>query len=396
MAHIFIAQLVLILLSARLLGELAERCKLPPVIGELFAGVLLGPSLLGWIDSTESIQLLAKIGIILFLFEVGIEADFQKLSESGLKAGAAAIAGVIGPFVLGYWVSAHIFALDVIPSFFIASTMTATSIGITVRVLNELGRQKGAETQIVLGAAILDDIIGIVILSVLYEFTLGGHVSFMQIIDIIPLIIFFVIVAPITAKIISSLINRYEERSNIPGLLPTMIVAFILSFAWFAEFFKAPELLGGFAAGLALSPTFRLPLPTWLVPKEQFSSRVLTAMRPIIYLFAPIFFVDIGLSLNARAIDWSSPFIWAFSSLLLLTAVIGKLAAGFMLWGESRFVRWTVGIAMIPRGEVGLVFAEVGRVQGVFNQELYAGIIIVIACTTIITPCVMRRIYARN
>ena len=193
----------------------------------------------------------------------------------------------------------------------------------------------------------------------------------------------------------SLVIKRFDARSEIPGLIPTTIVSLVLFFAWLAHAIGAPELLGGFAAGLALSRRFFLPLGIALHVDELFAERIETQMRPIVQLFTPIFFVLVGLSLNLREIDWSSSFIWVFSLSLLVAAVAGKLL-GALLVKDSWPVRWMIGTAMVPRGEVGLIFAELGRESGIFSNEVYAGMVIVIALTTLLPPFIMKWYYSRH
>lgn len=391
----FFLQLVIILFAARFLGELAAKFGVPSVIGELLAGVLLGPSLLHLIEPTEVIKLLAEIGIILLLFEVGLETDFNKLKQTGIKPFIVAIGGVIVPLVLGFVISYYIFQLNLLISLLIGCTLTATSIGITMRVLTDLKRQSSDEAQIVLGAAVIDDIIGIILLSVIYEFSIGKEINYLDIGQIALFILLFLILAPLAVKLISSIIKYYEDRSEIPGLVPTTIVALILFFAWIAHQVGAPELLGGFAAGLALSPQFFPPLGKFLQINEAFTHKIEGQMKPIIYLFAPIFFVTVGLSLNLREINWHSGFIWLLSLSLLFAAIFGKLFSGFLLIRDNTWMKWAVGLAMIPRGEVGLIFAELGRTHKILDNDLYAALLIVISVTTIATPFAMRYFYLR-
>ena len=389
----FFLQLVIILFAARFFGELVARFNIPSVIGELFAGILIGPSILNLIEPTETIKLLAEIGIILLLFEVGLETDLTRLAKTGFRPFVVAIGGVVIPFVLGFFVSYQLFQLNMLISLFIASTLTATSIGITIRVLTDLKRQTGNESQIVLGAAVIDDIIGIILLSVLYEFSKGGGVNFFDVGKIAIFILLFLILAPLAAKLISSLIRYYERQSDIPGLLPTTIVSLILFFAWLAHKVGAPELLGGFAAGLALSSRFLIPGIKFFQIGPEFSHKVESQMKPIVHLFTPIFFVTVGLSLNLQEINWYSTFIWLLSLSLLFVAILGKLSSGFLLFTDTKWMKWAVGLAMIPRGEVGLIFAEVGRTNKILDNDLYAVLIIVIAITTMFTPFAMRYFY---
>ena len=393
-AHDFFLTLLIILLTARIFAELATRLQAPSVIGELFAGVVLGPSLLGWIEPTEAIRLMAGIGIILLLFEVGLETDVKRLVSTGMESIVIALAGFILPFLFGFGLAYGLFELPLLVSLFIGGTLTATSIGITVRVLSDLKRQHSKEGQIVLGAAVLDDVMGVVLLALLYEFSIGGGVSLVNTGKVLIFIAAFFVLAPVAAKLMSVVIKRFDARSEIPGLIPTTIVSLVLFFAWLAYVIGAPELLGGFAAGLALSRRFFLPLGIALHADEAFAERIETQTKPIVQLFTPIFFVMVGLSLNLREIDWSSPFIWLFSLSLLVAAVAGKLF-GALLVKESWPVRWMIGTAMIPRGEVGLIFAELGRESGVFSNEVYAGMVIVIALTTLLPPFVMKWYYRR-
>ena len=390
--HDFFLTLLIILLTARVFAELATRLQAPSVIGELFAGVILGPSLLGWIEPFAAIKLMAEIGIILLLFEVGLETDVKRLVRTGIKSLVVAMVGFVLPLVLGFSLGYWVFNQPLLVSLFIGGTLTATSIGITVRVLSDLKRQQAPEGQIVLGAAVLDDVMGVVLLALLYEFSIGGGVSILNTGKVLIFVGAFFVLAPVAAKLISLVIRRFDAVSEIPGLIPTSIVSLVLFFAWLAHALGAPELLGGFAAGLALSRRFFLPLGIALHTDEKFAHRIEDQMKPIVHLFTPIFFVFVGLSLNLREIDWSSSFIWIFSLSLLLASIAGKLIGAFLI-KESWPIRWVIGLAMIPRGEVGLIFAELGRISGIFNNEIYAGMVIVIALTTLLPPFIMKWFY---
>ncbi len=391
--HSFFLYLLLILLTARIFAELATRLKTPSVIGELLAGVVLGPSLLGWVEPLDAIRMLAEIGIILLLFEVGLGTDVRRLISSGRKSIIVASSGFLLPLLFGFLLAYGAFDLSPLEALFVGGTLTATSIGITVRVLSDLKRQHSTEGQIVLGAAVMDDIMGVILLAVLYEFSLGGGVSLMNVGRVMIFIAAFFVLAPIAAKLISLVIKRFDDVSDIPGLIPTTIVSLVLFFAWLAYAIGAPELLGGFAAGLALSRRFFLPFGIALRTNAEFAAKIESQMRPIIQLFTPIFFVMVGLSLNLHEIEWQSSFIWLFSLSLLLVAVFGKLI-GALFIKEPWLVRCMIGVAMVPRGEVGLIFAELGRISGVFSNEVYAAMVIVIALTTLLPPLVMKLFYS--
>jgi Kef-type K+ transport system membrane component KefB len=384
-AHVFFLQLALVLLAARLLGEVATLLRIPSVIGELAAGILLGPSLLGWVEPSELIRLLAEIGVILLLFEVGLDTDVSRLLHAGFQSTIVAIGGFVLPFVLGFGISHWTFDQPVLISMMIGGTLTATSIGITVRVLSDLGRRHTTEGQVILGAAVLDDVLGVILLALLYDFATRGEVSLANASRIALFVGLFFFLAPVAAKTISYLIRSFHARHDTPGLIPTTMVSLVLVFAALAHFVGAPELLGGFAAGLALSRRFFLPFGVALSADPAFADIIREEMKPIVRLFTPVFFVMVGLSLDLSAIDWTSSFMWFFSLSLLAVAIVGKFG-GVMFIDEPPHVRIAIGMGMVPRGEVGLVFAELGRVTGILSNEAHAALVIVIAYTTLLAP----------
>ncbi len=391
----FLFILLAILFTARVLAELAARAGAPPVIGELAAGILLGPSVFGWLSPGETLRALAEIGIILLLFQVGLETDVRRLARAGLHSAGLALAGFGLPMLFGFVVMYWGFGAPALVAVFVGGTLTATSIGITVRVLADLGRQQTPEGQIVLGAAVLDDVLGVVLLALLYEFSAAGGVSLANGAKVLLFVGAFFVLAPIVAKLMSGVVHRMESQTQIPGLIPTVMVSLVLFFAWLAHVMGAPELLGGFAAGLALSRRFFLPFGIALRTDPRFSERIEAQMQPIIQLFTPIFFVVVGLSLNLRAVDWAKPEIWLLSVSLLSVAVAGKVLGAMVLPLPAR-MRWLVGTAMVPRGEVGLIFAEIGIQTGVLDDLLYASLIIVIALTTLVPPFLMKWMIRRQ
>ncbi len=284
-AHTFFLHLLIILLTARVFAEFADRLQTPRVMGELFAGILLGPSLLGWIEATEVIKLLAEIGMILLLFEVGLGTDVKRLVRTGMESFWVAMAGFILPFVLGLTLSYWVFGVSLLVSLFIGGTLTATSIGITVRVLTDLNRHQEREGQIVLGAAVIDDVLGVVLLAFLYEFSIGRGINIVNASKVLIFVATFFVLAPIAAKSISLVIKHFDRMSNISGLLPTTVVSLVLFFAWLAHAVGAPELLGGFAAGLALSRRFFLPFGVALRHDLTFADRIEGQRQPT----SPIF-----------------------------------------------------------------------------------------------------------
>jgi len=307
------------------------------LIGELLAGLLIGPSLLGWVSPDTTMKLLAEIGIILLLFEVGMDTDLSRLARSGSKPVIVALIGFILPFALGYGVSAWVFGLPELTSLFIGGTLTATSIGITVRVLDDLGKRQTDEAQIVISAAVLDDILGVLALALLYQFAVKQQVSIKAVGEVGLYILMFMLLAPLVAKLASMMIDHFDQRAATPGLLPTMALSLILLFSWLAHVVGAPEIMGGFAAGLAFSRHFGFRL--WMgksqaiefKPSPMLAHRLEEQMRPLIHTFSPLFFVMVGVSLNLSEINWGSAFIWGLAGSLLLVVLIGKLASGFFI-----------------------------------------------------------------
>jgi Kef-type K+ transport system membrane component KefB len=249
---------------------------------------------------------------------------------------------------------------------------------------------------VVLGAAVLDDVIGVLLLALLCSYS-EGAINWVSTGRVLLSIVLFFALAPVAGRLLSLVIRRYEATSDIPGLIPATIVSLLLFFAWTAHAVGAPELLGGFAAGLALTRQLSLPFGARLnlTQDPDFSHRVESQIRPIVHLFSPIFFVFVGISLDLRVVNWASWHFWVLTAVLLVAAVIGKLCAGLILVRETPFTRWVVGLAMVPRGEVGLIFAQIGKSAGILDDEIFAALILVIALGTLGPPLVLRWLYAR-
>ncbi len=394
--HDFFLILLLILVGARIFAEIFQRMGLPPVLGELTAGLFLSPTVLGWVSLNDTIKLLAEIGIILLLFDVGLETDLKRLKESGLSAVLVALGGFILPLFLGTFVSYFLFELSLITSLFIGGTITATSIGITIRVLKDLKKNRSSEGEIVLGAAVLDDIFGVILLAILYDFSQSGEVNLLDTGRVFLFITVFFVIAPLAAKIMALLIDKYDSQTTYPGLIPVSIISLVLFFAWLAHQMGAPEIIGGFAAGLALSRRFFLPFGVAIGENQDFAEKIEKQMRPIVLLFTPIFFVTVGLSINMQEVNWTESHVWFFGGAILLVSVIGKMVLPFFLKSLSVSKRVIIGLSMVPRGEVGLIFAEIGRASGIFENEVYTALIMVIILTTMLPPLLIKMVYAKE
>ena len=393
---LILLQLSLVLLAARFFGELAARWRFPAILGELAAGIIIGPSVLGLVTPNEVLELLAEIGIILLLFEVGLDSDFERLMEGGRTALVVALVGFVAPFALVYGLSYYTFDLPILLALFVAGTMTATSIGITVRVLAELGRAGSREGRIVLGAAVVDDLLGVFLLAILLQVLSNGHMEASLAARLIGTVAAFFLLGPLVARALSPLLERLHRSSDHPGLMPSVLVSMVLGFAAVAHLMGVPEILGGFIAGIALSRRFFLPFAATMRTSPEFTATIHRQMEPIIHLFTPIFFVTVGLSMDLRSVDWSSTFVWVFSLSIFVAGIAGKLAGGLVAFRYSSAERVAIGMAMVPRGEVGLVFAELGRFAGILDNGTHATVVLIIAYTTLLTPFWLKLYYRRH
>ncbi|WP_461832411.1 cation:proton antiporter [Aquifex sp.] len=386
--HTLFLHLAVLLFSAKLFGTIFKRLGIPPVLGEVTAGVILGQSLLGLIPISEAIKVLAELGVILLLFEVGLEADIHMLMRVGVWASLVAIIGAVLPFIGGFTVSYYLFGLDLVASLFMGGALTATSIGITVRVLTDLGKHKERFAQIVLGAAVLDDIIGVIILAALYEFAKTKEVHLDTTVNLVIHITIFFVIAPFIANVVAKILSFIAKKAQDMDIIPASVMALILLAAYSAHKFGSPSILGSFTAGLALSRRFVIPFAAALKLEEGMIVKVEESIKPLVWVLAPIFFVSVGLALNLKAIDFSSPEFWTFSGALILVAIVGKVLSGFIVPGSLK-EKASIGFSMLPRGEVGLIFAEFGRSFHAINEVEYAVIVFVVAITTLIAPIVL-------
>jgi len=387
-------QIIIVLISTKILGELFSFFKLPPVIGELFAGILIGPTFLNIMNFSETIALLAEIGLILLLFEVGIDSDFHKLKASGKKSIAVALVGVALTFGLAFYTLFSFFSLPLLPSLFLSCSLTPTSIGITLKVLQNLKKQSSKEAQTVLGAAVLDDIIGVLILGILSGITLSNGINLLSIPKLLISISLFFIVSPLIVQLLCAAISRWVDKKRVEGLVPTLGISLILFFSWLAYLFKAPEALGGFVAGFSMSNTFFKKRTNLLFYDAIFVEKIKTEIKPITHLFVPFFFISIGASLDLSALELNSFYVLTLTLCLTLIALIGKFLSGFFTSRSSNFSKMIIGAGMIPRGEVGLIFCQNGLSANALSEKLYACGIIVIILSTLIGPIFLKLLYS--
>lgn len=391
MDHSIFWYLGLIVLLARIIGDTISKFGYPSVIGEILVGIILGQSVLGLIKPNEVIKIVAEIGVVLLLFQVGMEANIRQLRMVGINALIVAFVGAFLPIILSFLVCFFLLKMDFIVSLFIGGTMAATSIGITVRVLKDLDKMKENFAQIVLGAAVLDDILGVVILAILVQ--LSQNMSF-EVNNILVLFLYlgtFFIFAPFIAQLMTKLVEILSEKLENLDFIPAAVISVVFIFSFLAYKFGSPEILGAFIVGLVMSRGFNIPFLKFLSTKKQTIEKVEHSILPLIWLFTPVFFVFIGLQVNLKSINFASLDFWILTIIIAIVAIVSKVLAGFFINVSFR-ERLMVGFSMLPRGEVGLIFAEFGRQAKIYNDLLYAVVIFVVLLTTFIAPLALRQI----
>jgi Kef-type K+ transport system membrane component KefB len=384
--------LAVMLVAAKVLGDLAERIGQPAVLGELLAGVLLGGSALGLIPTVggqaEFIATLAELGVILLLFEIGLETDLKEMFRVGRSSLAVAFVGVVLPFALGvvFWrMLPGEFSTHSATAIFIGATLTATSVGITARVLSDLRQLHTDEAKIIIGAAVIDDVLGLVMLSVVSGLGAGAAVSVLGVSTTLAIAAGFLVVAIVTGKFVAPRLFDVVDRMRVRHVLVVFAVAFALALAAVADMAGSAMIIGAFAAGLILSET------------NQFDV-IEEGIRPVAGVFTPIFFVAVGSSVDLSLVNPMQPesrLVLGVAGGLTVLAVVGKLVAGWAApW--RRFRRLAVGIGMVPRGEVGLIFADIGRRSGVVNEAAFSAVVIMVMATTFLAPVGLKMLLGRG
>ncbi|MBE9029220.1 cation:proton antiporter [filamentous cyanobacterium LEGE 11480] len=402
--------LVIIYAMSKLGGELSKRLNLPPVLGELVGGVVVGVSalhllvfpeagataadsllmtVLQWLGNldaaavthifqsqSEVVSVLAELGVIVLLFEIGLESDLRELTKVGSQAAVVAIVGVTLPFALGAVGLIALFHVPTIPAIFAGAALTATSIGITSKVLSELGHLKSTEGQIIVGAAVIDDVLGIIVLAVVASLAKTGEVDLLNVVYLIASASGFLLGAILLGKFFNQSFEVITEKLQTRGALLIPAFAFALAMAFLANIIHLEAILGAFAAGLVLDETDK---------RKELDQQIM----PIADILVPIFFVTVGAKadlgvLNPAIAENREGLIIA--SFLIVVAIIGKIVTGWAVFGKPGVNRLAIGIGMIPRGEVGLVFAGIGSASGVLSKPLEAAIIVMVILTTFLAP----------
>jgi len=402
--------LVIIYTMSKLGGELSKRLQLPPVLGELVGGVVVGISALhllvfpetgamaadsvlmsglqwlGQLDAaavtdifqsqSEVISVLAELGVIVLLFEIGLESDLRELGKVGYQAAIVAIVGVVVPLALGTIGLIAFFQVPTIPAVFAGAALTATSIGITSKVLSELGHLKSKEGQIIVGAAVIDDVLGIIVLAVVASLAKTGEVDLLNVVYLIISASAFLLGAILLGQVINQSFVAIATKLQTRGALLIPAISFALVMAVLANAIHLEAILGAFAAGLVLDETDQ---------RKELDQQVM----PIADILGPIFFVTVGAKadlsvLNPAVADNRAGLIIA--AFLIAIAILGKVVTGWAVFGQPGINRLAIGVGMVPRGEVGLVFAGIGSASGVLDRPLEAAIIVMVILTTFLAP----------
>jgi Na+:H+ antiporter len=395
--------LILILTVAKLGGELFERIGQPAVLGELLFGILLGnlPLLgyggLAYLATDPGLEILAQLGVILLLFQVGLESNVGEMVSVGWSSLLVAVLGVIAPFFLGWGGSALLLPKEeTLAHIFIGATLCATSVGITARVLADLGKLATREAKIILGAAVIDDVFGLVILSVVTGTILaantGGRLDVWQALAIIGKSIGFLVGAILVGGWLSKRVFLLAGFLRVKGTLLALALGACFLLAWLADRIGLATIVGAFAAGLILDGVHYQDLG------ERTKHTIEELIGPIAGFLVPIFFVLMGVRVDLAG--FGRVRVLGFAALLSLAAILGKMicAAGVLERGSDRL---SVAVGMVPRGEVGLIFASIGAqlvLHGhrVISPQLYASVVVMVIVTTLITPPALKVTLARG
>ena len=371
--------ILVVLVAAKVAAEVAERVGVPAVVGEIVAGILIGPSLLNAVGGGDDVlRTLGEIGVILLLLDVGLEMDSPSSAQSGGRrsGGDRRRDRSHGPRASApcSWASADNTAL------FMGAALTATSVGITARVFGDLRALATTEARIVLGAAVADDVMGLVVLTIVVRLVTEGSVSLLSVAGIIAVAVLFLLLGGVVGlRVAPPLFAAIDRVSRSTGTLVALALAFTLGFAELADQAKLAPIVGAFVAGIALS-------------KARQSERIRRELTPVGHLFIPVFFLQIGIDADIAAFGRVE--VLRDAAILLAVAVVGKLLSPLGAIGAPGD-KTLIGLGMLPRGEVGLIFATIGLQSGVLSDELYAALLLVVLATTLVTPPLLKRRYSR-
>ena len=371
--------LAAIFTATKALGYVATRFKQPAVLGEIIAGVILGGSVLGIVDPHESrIHALSELGVIVLLFMTGLHTEVSSLVKAGAASTAVAVAGVVLPFVSGYFVT---IAMGATPTqaLVVGAAMCATSVGISARVLSDLGQLDTMDGQVVLGGAVIDDVIGLIILAVVMGITAGESVGVLDVARIAGVAIGFVAVAVLVGGKIATIGVRFVKMADMEGALGLAALAFAFVMAAVAQKVGSALIIGAFAAGLVLDD-------------RHDRHEIEKATKSLANFVVPIFFASVGALVDLKAMMNAKSL--TIGAALIVCGVLGKVAAGWAPWWYKGR-KLLVGVAMVPRGEVGLIFAQMGLAAGAIDAGMFGAIMLMVLVTTLVTPPALARLATR-
>ena len=385
-AAVILLSLFVIFVAAQIGAEIAQRLKLPGVVGEIVAGCVIGPSALGWLAPEQiangtPLDVMSELGVVLLLFAVGLETRLGDLKKVGRSAFLVGVLGVVVPFVLGsIW--AHGVGFDWTKALFVAAAFVATSAGITARVLQELGALQRIESRVILGAAVIDDILAMLLLGVVTSLGAGGDVQIGSLVFVLAQAIGFVFVIGWVGTQVMRAKGHWLERPISPLSPLTITLAICLGLAFLSTELGLAAIIGAFLAGMIASETRK---------REELEHQ----MQPLLAFLTPFFFVVTGAKIDL-AVFTSGAALWMLFVVTVI-AIISKLAGGFLgALSLGRRGALIVGVGMVPRGEVGVVIASLGLSQGVFSPEIYAVIVAMSLLTSIVTPPVLAALLKRE
>ena len=379
----YLLDLAIILLSTKLLGMLTRKIQMPQVVGALLAGLILGPACLGWLQANDFISSVSELGVIVLMFSAGLETDIKELKKCGVASTVIAVLGVLVPLLSG-WLIASLFnkgggTNTMLQNIFIGVILTATSVSITVETLKELGKLSTHSGNAILGAALIDDVLGIIALTVITSCADPSISLSIVLFKIVAFFAFCAVVAFLFIKFVRPWMDSYKSdlrRFSVLSFVFCLLMAFCAE-----EWFGVSDITGAFVAGLILSGTKRTP---YIISRFDTVSFM---------LLSPVFFASVGLKVTLSSMSSS---ILIFTVIILLVAILSKVVGcglGAKVCGYTNLQSTKIGIGMISRGEVALIVASKGAALGLMVDEFFAPIIIVVVVTTIITPVLLKFIY---
>lgn len=383
----FLLVLAIILLSTKVLGLLSERVHMPQVVGALLAGVILGPSVLGMVSETDFLMKVSEIGVIILMFTAGLDTDIKELKKTGFASFVIAIIGVVVPLAGGYICYMAFFSdvtdpTNVLKAVFIGVVLTATSVSITVETLREMGKLRGKVGTAILGAAVIDDILGLVVLTVISGFADPAVNPSGVFVRILLFFVFIAVVGFIAYQIFKKMDKAWGEKRRVAiiGLVFCLILAYISEVS-----FGIADITGAYFAGLILCNILRT---------RQYIAKKMTVVSYM--FFSPLFFASIGIKTVVTGMTGT---LVVFSIILLVVAILTKIVGcgvGAKLCHFSTHESLAVGIGMISRGEVALIVAQKGAQAGLINESMFPAIVVVVIVTTLITPILLKVVMKRD